>query len=84
MHLTSRIAFERGFNEFCLYPATVTGALVAKETVQSMWTKATSSFLNENEQMHLYWLDEGGYVITSNQNIEPGTFIGSKKADPQV
>lgn len=33
----------------------------------------------------MYWLDEGGNIISSNQDdIQPGSFLGSKYADPQV
>lgn len=62
----------------------VTGALVGKETVQTIWKKAIES-LNISDELHLFWLDEGGYVIATNQiNVMPGTFIGSPNADPQV
>ena len=62
----------------------VTGALVGKEVIQSLWNNAIESF-NISDSKHLYWLDEGGYVIATNQiNVSPGTFIGSKNADPQV
>jgi hypothetical protein len=62
----------------------VAGALVGKETLLSIWRNAIEAF-NVSDHMHLYWLDEGGYVIASNQiNISPGSFIGSKNVDPQV
>jgi hypothetical protein len=62
----------------------VAGALVGKETVQSIWKNAIEAF-NISDQLYLYWLDEGGYVIASNQiNISPGSFIGSQNVDSQV
>lgn len=62
----------------------VTGALVGKEAIQGLWNKAVEG-LNVSDELHLYWLDAGGYIIYSNQiNVNPGTFIGSKNADPQV
>lgn len=62
----------------------VSGALVGKETMLSIWRNVTES-LNISDHLHLYWLDEGGHVIATNQmDIQPGTFIGSKNADPQV
>lgn len=62
----------------------ITGSLVGKETIQSIWNNALES-LNISDSMHLYWLDEGGYVVATNQiSVSPGTFIGSKNADPQV
>lgn len=62
----------------------ITGALVGKETIQSVWNKAIESF-NISDELHLYWLDDGGHVIATNQiNVLPGTFIGSQNADPQV
>jgi len=62
----------------------VTGGFVSKEAVQSMWMRATS-LLNGSDHLHLYWLDEAGYVIASNQiNILPGTFIGASQVEPQI
>jgi hypothetical protein len=62
----------------------VAGALVGKETIQSIWRNAIESF-NISEQLHLYWLDDGGHVIASNQiNVSPGSFIGFQNVDSQV
>lgn len=62
----------------------VAGALVGKETVHSIWKNAVEAF-NISDQLQLYWLDEGGYIIATNQiNVSPGSFIGSTIADSQV
>ena len=62
----------------------VTGASVTKETVQSAWKRSTA-FFNDKEDAHLYWLDEGGHIIESNQvGLQPGMWIGSISADPQL
>lgn len=62
----------------------VAGALVGKDIVHSIWKNAVEAF-NISDQLHLYWLDEGGYIVATNQiNVSPGTFIGSSNADPQV
>jgi hypothetical protein len=60
----------------------VSGALVAKEAIQSVWNKVVGAF-NISDSAQLYWLDEGGYVIATNQiNAAVGSFIGH--SDPQV
>ena len=60
----------------------VSGALVGKEAIQSVWNKVVGAF-NISDSAHLYWLDEGGYVIATNQiNAAVGSFIGH--SDPQV
>lgn len=49
-----------------------------------MWTRAMS-LLNGSDHLHLYWLDEGGYIVATNQmNTLPGTFIGASQVEPQV
>ncbi|KAK4015396.1 hypothetical protein OUZ56_030377 [Daphnia magna] len=62
----------------------IAGALVGKDIVHSIWKNAVEAF-NISDQLHLYWLDEGGYIVATNQiNVSPGTFIGSSNADPQL
>ena len=62
----------------------VTGALTGKDAIQSIWSRALGQ-LNISDQSHVYWLDEGGYVIAANQlSIAPGSFLGASRADPQV
>lgn len=60
----------------------VSGALVGREAIHSVWNKVVGAF-NISDNSQLYWLDEGGYVIATNQiNTAAGSFIGH--SDPQV
>ena len=66
----------------------VTGALASREAIQVVWTRALvqlNASGNANAEQHVYWLDEGGYVIATNQlGVAPGSFLGSSQADPQL
>lgn len=59
----------------------LTGALVSAEKILSLWEKVVESY-NAVDHSSLYWLDEGGYILSSNTDIKAGTFVGN--ADPQV
>ena len=52
--------------------------------MHNVWQKTFSPYFHK-ENVYMYWLDEGGNIISSNQDdIQPGSFLGSKYADPQV
>lgn len=63
----------------------VTGAVASQEAIQTIWTKALAQLNASGEGQHIYWLDEGGYVIATNQpGVVPGSFVGSSHVDPQL
>ena len=68
----------------------VTGACVSRETVASLWKRATGAILERTPLLdesgtNVFWLDEGGHVLqTEDVHVQPGTFLGAAGVQPQL